>query len=171
MTLSSDLRRRDLTPEMKDGHGIERFNFSADVVDGWPISIREVEPDGVYCLYRPEYEDVERLRQENTTMRREIDEALMLHEGSATLKEHMAGVTELQQRFVALEQENARLRDVSDSYRVGLAEAEAKLAALRAYVQHKGTCAIFKWHGLGVAEVGDASACDCGLSQHLGEAR
>jgi hypothetical protein len=154
MTLSSDLRRRDLTPEMKDGHGIERFNFSADVVDGWPISIREVEPDGVYCLYRPEYEDVERLRQENTTMRREIDEALMLHEGSATL-----------------EQENARLRDVSDSYRVGLAEAEAKLAALRAYVQHKGTCAIFKWHGLGVAEVGDASACDCGLSQHLGEAR
>jgi SMC interacting uncharacterized protein involved in chromosome segregation len=165
MTLSSDLRRRDLTPEMKDGHGIERFNFSADVVDGWPISIREVEPDGVYCLYRPEYEDVERLRQENTTMRREIDEALMLHEGSATLKEHMAGVTELQQRFVALEQENARLRDVSDSYRVGLAEAEAKLAALRDKVDE--TLAALEGTTMEI----DAAKKLQKLSQHLAEAR
>jgi hypothetical protein len=158
MATNSDLRRRDLTPEMKDGQGIERFRMVTKPYLIGTYVAPVADPDSDWIRYRPEYEDVERLRQAHAT-------------SSELAANTMAANEQLVAMVEALEQENARLRDVSDSYRVGLAEAEAKLAALRAYVQHKGTCAIFKWHGLGVAEVGDASACDCGLSQHLGEAR
>jgi chromosome segregation ATPase len=118
MATNSDLRRRDLTPEMKDGQGIERFRMVTKPYLIGTYVAPVADPDSDWIRYRPEYEDVERLRQAHAT-------------SSELAANTMAANEQLVAKVEALEQENARLRDVSDSYRVGLAEAEAKLAALR----------------------------------------
>jgi chromosome segregation ATPase len=110
------------------------------------------DPDSDWIRYRPEYEDVERLRQAHAT-------------SSELAANTMAANEQLVAKVEALEQENARLRDVSDSYRVGLAEAEAKLAALRDKVDE--TLAALEGTTMEI----DAAKKLQKLSQHLAEAR
>jgi chromosome segregation ATPase len=152
MATNSDLRRRDLTPEMKDGQGIERFRMVTKPYLIGTYVAPVADPDSDWIRYRPEYEDVERLRQAHAT-------------SSELAANTMAANEQLVAKVEALEQENARLRDVSDSYRVGLAEAEAKLAALRDKVDE--TLAALEGTTMEI----DAAKKLQKLSQHLAEAR
>jgi hypothetical protein len=148
MATNSDLRRRDLTPEMKDGQGIERFRMVTKPYLIGTYVAPVADPDSDWIRYRPEYEDVERLRQAHAT-------------SSELAANTMAANEQLVAKVEALEQENARLREANESVAVCAAHvrdvtwtealpclvcetevaneelraAEAKLAALRAYVR------------------------------------